>query len=168
MRMADIAQKVGISRQALYLHFSTRAELLVALTHFVDEVNDVDSYLAASRAAQTGRERLDAFIEGGGGYIPKVFPVAKALMAMYDTDDAAHTAWDGRLAALRHGCEAAVRDLKRDGDLRPGLSAKQATDLLWMLLSFENWERLRLTCGWSQKRFIEELQHLARAAVLKD
>ena len=32
VRMADIAKAAGISRQAVYLHFPTRAELLVAVT----------------------------------------------------------------------------------------------------------------------------------------
>jgi AcrR family transcriptional regulator len=31
-RMSDIAKAVGISRQALYLHFPTRAALLIATT----------------------------------------------------------------------------------------------------------------------------------------
>lgn len=32
VRMTDIAKGAGISRQALYLHFATRAELLIATT----------------------------------------------------------------------------------------------------------------------------------------
>jgi AcrR family transcriptional regulator len=30
VRMSDIAKQTGISRQAVYLHFPTRAELLIA------------------------------------------------------------------------------------------------------------------------------------------
>jgi AcrR family transcriptional regulator len=49
-RMSDIAKAVGISRQALYLHFPTRAALLIATTRHVDYVKNVDSRLEASRA----------------------------------------------------------------------------------------------------------------------
>ena len=63
VRMSDIAKRAGISRQALYLHFSTRAELLIATTYYLDELKGSEERLAASRAAQTGIERLDVFID---------------------------------------------------------------------------------------------------------
>ena len=81
-RMTDIARAAGISRQALYLHFETRADLLIAVTRHVDELNNSDDLLAASRAATTGVARLDAYIETWGGYIPVVYKVAKPIMAM--------------------------------------------------------------------------------------
>ena len=65
-RMTDIARAAGISRQALYLHFETRADLLIAVTRHVDELNNSDDLLAASRAATTGVARLDAYIEAWG------------------------------------------------------------------------------------------------------
>ena len=61
VRMSDIAKKAGISRQAVYLHFPKRADLLIAVTRYIDEANEVDARLAASRGAATGVERLDVF-----------------------------------------------------------------------------------------------------------
>ena len=52
VRMSDIAKAVGISRQALYLHFPSRAELLIAVTRHLDDVHDVDARMAATRAAR--------------------------------------------------------------------------------------------------------------------
>ena len=37
VRMGDIAREAGISRQAVYLHFASRAELLEATTQYLDE-----------------------------------------------------------------------------------------------------------------------------------
>ena len=110
VRMSDIAKAAGISRQALYLHFPSRAELLVATTRHVDEVKDVDARLAESRAA-TGPARLDAFIAAWGGYIPEVQGVLRALAAVMETDAEARAAYDDRMAAVRHGCAAAVAAL---------------------------------------------------------
>ena len=62
VRMSDIAKTAGISRQAVYLHFPTRAELLTATTRYLDEINNADERLMASRNAATGLERLEAFI----------------------------------------------------------------------------------------------------------
>ena len=58
VRMSDIARTAGISRQALYLHFSTRAELLIAAARHLDEVNEVDARLEPSRTAETGRSEV--------------------------------------------------------------------------------------------------------------
>lgn len=166
VRMSDIAKKAGISRQAVYLHFPTRAELLIATTRYVDEVKQVDKRLAASRNASSGKERLAAFIEAWGNYIPEIFAIGKALMAMEDSDEAARLAWNDRMQAVRHGCAAAVKALKEDGVLSQDYPPKEATDILWALLSVQNWEQLTVKCGWSQKRYIKKMKALARQVLL--
>jgi AcrR family transcriptional regulator len=162
VRMSDIAKTAGISRQAVYLHFPTRAELLIATTRHLDEVKNVDARLVASRNAATGLERLDAFIEAWGNYIPEVHGVAKALLAMNDTDEAARLAWADRMEAVRDGCQAAVKALKNDGVLASGHSVKEATDILWSLLSVQTWEQLTHECGWSQRRYVNTMKDLAQ------
>ncbi len=108
VRMSDIAKLAGISRQALYLHYKTRAELLSATTHYLDNIKNSNDRLAPSRAAKTGVERLNAYIEAWGNYIPEVYGIAKALLAMRDTDKAAKDTWDKRMQDMREGCEAAI------------------------------------------------------------
>ena len=161
-RMADIAKKTGVSRQAVYLHFSTRAELLIAATLYLDEVKGIDDRLAASRAAETGAERLDAFIDAWGNYIPEIYGIARALLAMKDTDEAAAAAWDGRMQAVREGCAACIDMLAIDGVLSPDLPPQRATDLLWTMLSVRNWEQLTVDCRWPQRTYIETTKRLAR------
>ena len=166
VRMSDIARQAGISRQAVYLHFPTRAELLVAVTRHIDRVKDTDKRLEASRNAAGGLERLDAFIDAWGNYIPEIHGVARALIAMKDTDEAAAAAWDDRMQAVRHGCEAAVQALDEDGLLRPENSLRQSIDILWTLLSVANWEQLTGACGWTQAQYIDAMKSLARAGLL--
>lgn len=166
VRMTDIAKQAGISRQALYLHFTTRLELLIATTRYLDEVKNVDARLALSRTAETGAERLDAFIGAWGNYIPEIYGIAKALLAMKDTDEAAALAWNDRMQAVRHGCEAVIKALKRDDALSPDHAPKQATDILWTMLSVRNWEQLTLECGWSQKKYIDRIKLLARQVLV--
>ena len=161
-RMSDIARATGISRQALYLHFETRADLLIATTLYVDEINDSDALLAESRAAETGVARLDAYITAWGGYIPVVYRVAKPIMAMAETDEAARTAWDGRMDAMRQGCAAAVEALSRDGRLRSEFDVETAADILWAQLSVPTWEALTQTRGWSQADYVARQKLIAR------
>lgn len=165
VRMSDIAKAAGISRQALYLHFPNRADLLIATTHHIDVVKDVDARLARSRA-ETGPDRLDRWVEAWGDYIPEIWGVSRALRAMQDTDAEAARAWDDRMQAVRHGCAAAVRAVAEAGRLNQDLSVKEATDLLWAILSVETWERLVRHSGWPQTRYVSTMKALARSALL--
>jgi len=167
-RMADIAKQAGLSRQALYLHFPNRADLLIATTRYLDEVKDVDARLLPSRSATSGPARLNAFIEGWGNYIPEVYGVIKALMAIEDTDEEARNAWNDRMDAVRQGCAAAVAAIERDGLLTAHLTKETATDLLWTLLSPTNWEQLTQRCGWTQDDYIRALKSLAHNALLSE
>jgi AcrR family transcriptional regulator len=161
VRMSDIAKAAEISRQAVYLHFPTRVELLVATTRYIDEIKDVDARLLASRTAKSGVDRLVAFVEAWGNYIPEIHGVARALMAMQDTDEAAKLAWVGRIRGLRQGFDAAITALEKDGKLSTDYSAREATDLLMSLLSVQTWEQLTQTCGWSQQQFVDHAKAMA-------
>ena len=162
VRMGDIARQAGISRQALYLHFSKRSELLIATTRYIDEVKGVDARLAPSRNAGTGVERLDAFIEAWGNYMPEIYGVARALLIMKDTDEAAAAAWADRMQAVRHGCEAAILALHREGRLLPDHAVENAIDILWTMLSVRNWEALTIECRWPQEKYVETTKAIAR------
>jgi AcrR family transcriptional regulator len=162
VRMGDIAKESGISRQAVYLHFTSRTDLLVAATRYLDEKLDVDKRLAPSRAAANGIERLSLYIECWGNYIPDIYGVAKALLLAQDTDEAAAVAWKDRMAAMRDGCRAAIDALHADKKLAPGWTPAQATDALWTLLLVPNWEALTIECGWSTTQYVHWMKTLAR------
>ncbi len=164
VRMADIAKATGVSRQAVYLHFSTRSELLIAAARHLDDKLDVDGRLAPSRHAATGRERLKRYIEFWGRYVPDIYGVGKALLLAEADDEAAREAWGDRMQALRDGCRAAIDALHGDGDLAPGWSRPGATDALWMLLLVPNWEHLTQRCGWSTEQYIARMTMLAEAS----
>ncbi|MGI9232855.1 MAG: TetR/AcrR family transcriptional regulator [Woeseiaceae bacterium] len=168
VRMGDIAKETGISRQAVYLHFSSRTELLIAATRYVDEELDVDRRLAPSRAAESGIERLALYIECWGNYIPEIYGVAKALMVAQDTDEAAAAAWKDRMLAMRDGCRAAIEALQRDGNLAAGWTQAKATDALWTLLLVPNWENLTAECGWSTKDYVHWMKALAARTFVGD
>ena len=166
--MSDIAKASGVSRQAVYLHFPSRTDVLVAATRYQDQTNDVNAALAPSRAARSGTERLDAFVTAWGNYIPKIYGVARAILAVADTDPEAAAAWNTRMGDMREGCAAAVQALAEDGTLPPNTDPGQATDLLWTLLSVRTWENLTQTCGWDQDSYLSTIRGLALAALAQD
>ncbi|TLP69190.1 TetR/AcrR family transcriptional regulator [Parasedimentitalea maritima] len=156
-RMSDVSTEAGVSRQAVYLHFKNRADLLIAATHFLDEKLDTDARLAASRTAQSGQDRLQAFVTAWGNYIPEIHRIAKVLISMSETDEAAASAWETRMQDMREGCAAAIDALNADGTLSPDFNTEDATDLLWTMLSVHNWEHSTGACGWSQEKYLTML-----------
>jgi AcrR family transcriptional regulator len=166
--MSDIARATGVSRQAVYLHFPSRTDVLVAATRYQDQTNNLAKALAPSRTARSGTERLDAFVTAWGNYIPRIYGVARAILAVTETDAEAAEAGNTRMADMREGCAAAVRALSEDGTLPPHTDPEHATDLLWTILSVRTWENLTQTCGWDQESYLTTVRGLALAALAQD
>lgn len=167
VRMSDVAEAAGISRQAVYDHFGSRARLLVATTHYVDEVRGLEERRRRFRAATNGVERLEAYVEFWGNYIPEIYVMAKALLAVRETDEAAGAAWDDRMGAVRKSCRHTIDALHRDGMLAPEWSLEEAIDLMWTMLSIRNWENLTIECGWSTSLYVDRMQKLLRRTFVR-
>lgn len=167
IRMRDVAEAARISRQAVYDHFGSRAELMVATARYGDEVRGLDERLRRYRAATGGVERLEAFVEFWGNYLPEIHGIARALMAARETDEAVAAAWEDRMGVVREACRDIVERLRRDGALAPGWSLEEAADLLWAMLSVGNWESLTLERGWSAGRYVSRMQELAKRAFVR-
>jgi AcrR family transcriptional regulator len=60
--MAQIAKKAKVSRQALYLHFADRAQLLDALVRYADEKRGLTSAIQHIVDAPTAREALGRMV----------------------------------------------------------------------------------------------------------
>ena len=166
--MRDVAAAAGVSRQAVYLHFSSRAELMVATARYGDQVQGLDDRLQRFREATTGVDLLDAFIDFWGNYLPEIYGIARAMLLAKDADEAVAAAWDDRMGSVRGGCREIVEALDRDGTLAPEWSPDEAVDLLWTLLSIRNWEDLTSDCGWSTGQYVERLQRLAKQTLVRE
>jgi AcrR family transcriptional regulator len=165
--MRDVAEAAGISRQAVYDHFGSRAGLMVATARYGDEVRGLDERLRRYRAVSSGVERLEAFVEFWGNYIPEIHGIARALLAARETDEAVAAAWDDRMGVVHDACREIVERLQRDGTLASGWSLEEATDLLWTMLSIRNWESLTLERGWSTSRYVGRMQELTKRAFVR-
>ena len=168
VRMSDIAKEVGISRQAIYLHFATRTELMIATTHYVNDIREVKKRLIRYDAATDGVETLEAFVEFWGNYIPEIYALAKALLAVRATDEAAEAAWQDRMNAIRSGCRRAIEALDREGKLAQGWTKEKAIDFCWTMLSIHNWEQLILDCRWTLDEYISRMQTLLKETLIKN
>lgn len=155
VRMSDIAKAAGISRQAVYLHFTTRVELLGETTKYVDEIKGLDERLKVVTEAKTAVDMMTAYVEVWGNYLPEIHGIAGALLAVRETDEAAKAAWDECMSCLQSGCSDIVAALKSEGKLAPNWTDSTATDMMWVMLSFQTWEQLTVECGWPNAQYIK-------------
>lgn len=166
-RMSDIAKAAKVSRQAVYLHFENRADLLIAAMRDRDEKTGVEARLEPSRTAANGEKRVALFIEFWANQLPRIYALARALWMMRDSDPAAAAAWDERMAALRDGCAAAIHDIHSEGKLAEPWTQETATDLFWAMLSVQNWEILTQECGWSDAEYTANLTLQAQSCFIR-
>jgi AcrR family transcriptional regulator len=167
VRMRDVAEEAGVSRQAVYDHFGSRAELMVATARYGDEVRGLEERLGGYRAATGGVERLGAFVEFWGNYIPEIHGIARALLAARETDEAVTAAWDDRMRVVQEACNDIVGWLQRDGVLAPGWSVEEAGQMLWSLLSISTWENLTLERGWPVSLYVARMKELTKRAFVR-
>lgn len=165
--MERIAGRAGISRRAVYLHFATRTELLLALVAHVDETGRLAERGRRVRDASSGTEALDEFVALNASYNPEIDGVARALERARDVDEAAAAAWQDRMSGRRKACRRIARRLEEDGVLAPAWSIESAADLIWTLTNIPVWRDLVRDRGWSQRRYRDRIGEVLRAALLK-
>lgn len=160
VRMSDVAQEAGLSRQALYLHFGSRTGLLLATAIYVDEKEQFRE--RSMEVCNTPRAdlALDRFVAFWARYIPSIYGMAKALMEGRHEDPAAAAAWQDRMSALRGICAMLTSRLADQGRLMAGWSQERAADFIWAMLSIQTWEQLRKQRGWGEQEYIEAMQRV--------
>jgi AcrR family transcriptional regulator len=143
LTMAQVAEKAGLSRQAVYLHFPGREALLAALNARQPPAPDLG-------AAPSARAALGLLIAAQAHADP-------ALAALEETPAAAKA----RLAA----CAQVAGRFRDEGALAPQLSPDTAADLLWSLTGPKVWQELVRGRGWTAERYRSHIAFLAGRAL---
>lgn len=164
--LVEIAREAGVSRQALYLHFESRAALAVAVAQFVDASFGLDEALAPVRAATSGQALLHSYARFVAKYNDCIQRVVRMADALRQTDGDMAIPWKDRLAQRRAGGRAIAQQLADWGELTEGWTVETAGDWVCALASVKLWEELVLDLGWSRERFARTLEQQLSAALL--
>jgi len=164
----SIARAAGVSRQAVYLHFGSRAELLVATVRYADEKNDLASRVRAISESPTGGDALDRLVEFWGGYVPDIYGLARALLASRETDPDAAAAWEDRMKVFREGCRRTADALAQEGVLAPEWNVRASAGMMWALLSVSVWENLTIDLGWSAGEYVARMKTALRRVFVRN
>jgi AcrR family transcriptional regulator len=163
LTMGAVAEQAGVTRRAVYLHFSSRAELVGALFDFLAEAEGLADSLERVWRQPDALSSLDAWVRHLASYHARLLPVTRAIERVrhVDADAAAHHAHVVR--AQRANCRRLVRLLERDGQLRPEWTRNAATDMLWALISSDIVEGLLTERAWSPDRLAKYLALVFRS-----
>lgn len=157
-----------MSRQAIYLHFGSRAGLMVATVQYIDEVAGFEERTQHVRDEEDSVVALDLFVDFWSEYVPTVYGLARRLYMLRESDEGAAAAWKDRMDGLRNGpCRHLIERLKHDELLASGWQASMAIDALWMLLSVQTWESLVIERGWSSEQYATRLKQMIKRTLIR-
>ena len=144
----EVARKAGVSRQAVYANFGSRAGLLVALVGYIDEIGDLQAKIAKVLDSTTAVGALEALVDFRARYAPSIFRLATHVDAARRFDADAEATWQDRMRYRYAHSQAVAQRLAAEGVLAPGWTEAEAADLIWSLTSIRTYEDLVVDRAW--------------------
>lgn len=166
LTMAAAAREAGISRQGLYLHFSSRGQLFMALLDHVDQALDLEASLRPIVEAPDGAAALDAFATHVADYHGRLVEVVRAVDHCRRDDPDAAALWARSTDAWYGGCRAVTGQLAAEGRLAEPWTPDTAADLMWALMSVELVDGLTDVRGWTTDELADRLRLVLRRTLV--
>lgn len=166
MSLSDVAARAGVSRQAVYLHFGDRTQLLIALLRHMDETLDLGPSLEHVHEAGTGGEVVGRTMRLHSSFSAQIDAVAQVMEAGQYRDEALRTAWRDRMRFRRRTHAAIVQRLADLGELDPEWDIAVAADLFYALTLPAVWREVTRELGWTQKKYVQQFSVFLERALL--
>lgn len=156
LTMKEIAAELGITRQAIYLHFPNRAALLLATVRHFDGQHE-DRKAGRQWLELDPMRGLQTALRYWLSYLPSVLAVATALEGAALVGDDGAEAWHDRMRHLRDAQRPFIARLAANGLLAEGWTIDRATDWVWARTHPSVWRHLVVERGWPPGRFVDQL-----------
>ena len=168
LSLDDIARRARVARSTIYLVFGSRAGLFQA---FAEDLWARSGFprLTEAVANPDAREHLRGGMAAGTRMYAAERDVYRVLFSMAQLEpDSVGGAIQIMEQERRVGMEHLARRLAEDGLLRPDVTVDDATEVLWVLCSFDSFDLLRTGRELSVDRCIEVLVTTAERALLAE
>lgn len=167
MRIADVAKRAGVSRQAIYLHFGDRAGLLVALVQHMDGVLDLRPSLEHVYAGESGEDVIDRAMGLHVDFSRAIDGVARVLETEQYDDADLGAAWRDRMR-FRHGTHVEmVRRIAAFGELDDDWTVEAAADTFYAVTLPSVWREATRELGWSATDYVRRFSRLLQRGLLR-
>ncbi|MGP4022737.1 TetR/AcrR family transcriptional regulator [Actinomadura sp. 3N407] len=161
--MAAVAERAGVSRRAVYLHFASRADLISELFDYVNEVEDLEGRFAPVGDAPDAVAALEVFARRHAEVMPRIIAVSRAVEREAGSDPDAARHWETAMYWRYETNRALITRLDEEGALAPGWTVGTATDMLLALISNGVSTTLLDERGWTPEQIGEHMARLLRS-----
>lgn len=165
--MGQVAERAGVSRQALYLHFTDRTNLFLEVSRLADSTARSPARQRRVDEASTARAAFREAIALQAWLKPRLKGVATALDVLRRSDAAADAAWKEREHARLERCEHVIRRLHDENELAREWDVATAARCMWAVTSQRVWDDLVVDQGWSTAQYRTHITALLEAALLR-
>jgi AcrR family transcriptional regulator len=171
----DIAERAGVSVQTIYNAFEDGKaavfrrvmDILVVGDDEPIAMNERPGYQAMfeTRDAKT---LLSIAVELSVALYRRMEPLIPTIRAAVASDSSLAEDWRANYGQNRYeGITAGTARLAELRALRPGVDAARAADIIWAVLSLENYEALVVERGWTPDEYAVWAADALRATLLK-
>ena len=157
--MPAIAAAAGVSVQTVYKAFGSKPALAKAVFDVSIAGDDEPesmlerASLGSVRDEPDPRMKLRRYGEFLAAVAPRHVPVQLVIRDAATSDPQARQVWADLQAERLGGMMLFARALRDDGQLRAGISAEEARDVLWTYNSAELFQLLVNERGWAPERY---------------
>jgi AcrR family transcriptional regulator len=167
LTMGQVARRAGVTRRGLYLHFASRAELVLALHDHLNQALDLASSLGPVLDAPDAVAALDAFAEHLARFHRKILSINRAVVHGRHADPDFAASYDQGIEAWLGTCRWITQRLATEGRLAEPWTSETAADMLLALMRDEFVETLAVERGWPEDQHVELLATLFRRTFLR-
>ncbi|MGQ0575850.1 MAG: TetR/AcrR family transcriptional regulator [Pseudonocardia sp.] len=164
--LGEIGRAAGVSRQAVYLHFSSKAQLLTDLFSWVEEQEQLGALLAPVWSADTGEQAMERLVDAGAAFEPRILALNRAMLRAGDLHDTVHELYQGRMASRFRAMRDVVERIHADGRLAPNWDIDTAAAFVWALTAPPAFDMLVAQHGWTVDHWATSTKLLLRKALL--
>jgi AcrR family transcriptional regulator len=167
LTMATAAERAGVSRRAVYLHFTSRADLINGLVDDLKGIGGVEEAQRPVWQAPDAATMLEEWARHIARLVPRVMSVARAIERVSRTDPDAAQHWEGAQRDRHRACLRLMERLDEQQRLAPSWTVETAADMMLAVTSLDVIETLFTGRGWSSDQVAEHLSCLFQATFLR-
>lgn len=163
-----VAERAGVTRAAVYLHFTSRAQLVSALFDHMAQTAKLAESLDPVWKAPDAATALEEWARHLARYHVRLLAIDRAVQRVcdHDADAAAHQA---RVAAAKlANCRRLADRIHAEGRLAEPWTPTTAADIIYALATSDVIESLTVDRRWSRQRLADGLAALLRSTLMTD
>jgi AcrR family transcriptional regulator len=151
--LGEVAKEAGVSRQAVYLHFGNRSNLLTESIQIMREKTGSAERLKSAREVEPELV-LSSWVDTLFGVYEMNLSIGKTYLAAAHVDEAGRQGRGAFVASVRRSAAFVIERFDSLGMLQPKWTIETATDWLYTKIDFAVWHLIVHELGWSREQAV--------------